>query len=108
VMMLGILFGLVFLFSPQRGLAALARQRQQQKWQFAETMLTIHLLNHEGQPEFAEESRVDHLIYHLRWSPEFATKLVQRAVMDELVIRQNGHLLLTEQGRRLANTAVTR
>lgn len=106
VMMLGLLFGLAFLFSPQRGLVARARQQQQQKWRFAETMLTIHLLNHEGQPEYAEECRVDHLIYHLRWPPEFATKVVQRAVRDALVVRQNGHLLLTDAGRVWANTAV--
>lgn len=108
VTMLGVIFGLVFLLAPERGLVALAQRRQRQKWEFAETMLTIHLTNHEGQPEYPEESRVDHLIYHLRWQPEFATKVVQRAVRDNLIERQNGNLLLTENGRKLANETIMR
>lgn len=108
VMMLGVAFGLAFLFAPRRGLAAIARRRRQQKWEFAKTMLAIHLFNHEGSPDYAEESRVDHLIYHLRWQPDFATELVKQAEREQLVERQNGNLRLTEHGRQRANTAVTK
>lgn len=107
VMMLGVLFGLAFLLSPQRGLVAIARRRQQQRWQFAQTMLAIHLLNHEGQPDYEAECRVDHLIYHMRWEPAFATQVVQRSVRADLIRRRNGHLQLTAHGRQLANAAVT-
>ncbi|MCI0395365.1 MAG: metal ABC transporter permease [Chloroflexi bacterium] len=102
VTMLGVIFGLVFLLSPQRGLVALARRRRRQKWEFAQAALAIHLMNHEGRPEAAEESRVDHLVQHLRWKPEFAAQVVQRAQRRGLVARDNGHLALTESGRELA------
>jgi manganese/zinc/iron transport system permease protein len=108
VTMLGVIFGLVFLLAPERGLVALAQRRRRQKWEFAETMLAIHLTNHEGKPEYAEESRVDHLIYHLNWQPSFVTEVVRRAEQDKLIERQNGNLVLTENGRKLANEAIMR
>lgn len=108
VMMLGVLFALAFLFSPQQGLVAALRRRQQQKWRFAQTMLAIHLLNHENTPEFEEESRVDHLIYHLHWQPTFAVQVVQRAVDNQFVQRTNGNLQLTDHGRSLAQTTLSR
>jgi manganese/zinc/iron transport system permease protein len=100
--MAGLLFGLVFLLAPERGLVALARRRARQKWTFAQTMLAIHLLNHEGSPEAAEENRVAHLSEHLRWEPGFAQRVVRLAEREGLVVRQNGHLALTETGRDVA------
>src|SRR5688500_7354483 len=46
--MVGVLFGLVWLLAPDRGLVAQARRRSQQRLAFAQTMLAIHLSNHEG------------------------------------------------------------
>jgi manganese/zinc/iron transport system permease protein len=102
----GVLFGLAWLFAPQRGLVALATRRERQRWEFAQTMLTIHLLNHEGSPEAAEESRVEHLTQHLRWEPEFAGRVVRGAERRGLVERGDGRLALTDRGRTLARDAV--
>ena len=99
---LGLVFGVVFLFAPQRGILALARRRAQQKWEFAQAALAIHLLNHEGTAAAYEENRVDHLSHHLRWQEPFALEVVQRAQRGGLVERDNGHLALTEPGRQLA------
>ena len=60
----GVFFLLTFLFAPARGLIAIARQRVHQRWQFAQTMLTIHLLNHEESPEAQQERRIEHLDEH--------------------------------------------
>jgi manganese/zinc/iron transport system permease protein len=102
----GVLFGLAWLFAPERGLVALATRRGRQRWEFAQTMLTIHLLNHEGSPEAAEESRVEHLTQHLRWEPEFAGRVVRGAERRGLVERGDGRLALTDRGRTLARDAV--
>lgn len=104
--MSGVLFLLAFLLAPQRGLIALALRRARQRWDFAQTALAIHLLNHEGAPEFAAESRVDHLYYHLRWQPTFAVQVVQRAQRAGLIERSNGNLCLTEAGRQRAQAAI--
>lgn len=102
VMLLGVIFALAFLLAPQRGMAALALRRRRQKWEFAQAMLAIHLMNHEGLPEAADESRVDHLYYHLKWQPDFATEVVRQADQRGIVERQNGNLRLTDRGRSLA------
>jgi manganese/zinc/iron transport system permease protein len=102
----GVVFGLAWLFAPGRGLVALATRRERQRWEFAQTMLTIHLLNHEGSPEAAEESRVEHLTHHLRWEPDFAGRVVRGAERRGLVARGEGRLALTNRGRALARDAV--
>ncbi len=100
--MAGVLFGVVFLFAPRRGLVAMARRRTRQRWEFAQTMLAIHLLNHEELAEAEQESRVEHLREHMRWQPDFAANVVRRAVDQEWIERQDGHLALTELGRERA------
>lgn len=104
--MTGVFFGLTWLFAPRRGLVAMARRRARQRWEFAQTMLAIHLLHHEDSPEAAIECRVEHLDEHLRWQPDFAGRVVQFAEQRGLVVRQNGYLALTDQGRQTARAAM--
>jgi len=106
--MIGVIFGLAFLFSPQRGLVAIARRRVWQKWEFSQTMLAIHLLHHAGTPEAGTESRVDHLQEHLRWEPDFAEQVIRYAERKGTVRRHSGYLLLTDEGRMLAQQAMVR
>ncbi len=95
-------FGLVLLFAPERGLLAGMQRRNRQKWAFAQQMLAAHLLNHEATPQAAEESRVEHLTRHMRWAPDFAARVVQRAEQRGLLQQQGEQLLLTERGRQVA------
>jgi manganese/zinc/iron transport system permease protein len=103
---LGALFLGVLLLAPGRGLLAQARRRAGQRWEFAQTALTIHLLNHEGTPDMARECRVDHLHYHLRWEPNFAGTVVGQAERAGLIQRSNGDLRLTPDGRERAQAAL--
>jgi manganese/zinc/iron transport system permease protein len=104
--MTGVVFALAFLLAPERGLLALARRRVRQRLEFAQTMLAIHLLNHEGRPEADQESQVAHLDEHLRWQPDFVSEVVQQAERRGLILRQNGLLALTERGRQVARQAI--
>ena len=104
----GALFALAFLFAPERGFVSIARRRARQRWEFPQTMLAIHLLNHEGAPDAAAESEVAHLDEHLRWEVSFAAEVVARAEARGLVVRRDGSLSLTERGRLLARGAVAR
>ncbi len=106
--MTGFFFLLAFLFAPERGLLAAARRQARQRWEFAQIALAIHLLNHEGHPEAAEENQVGHLGQHLRWDPAFAEQVVRRAVVAEFIQRQGHHLFLTELGRQVARQAMSR
>jgi manganese/zinc/iron transport system permease protein len=105
---IGVCFATTFALAPERGVVAVARRRRRQRWEFAQTMLAIHLFNHEGLPSSDEESRVRHLHEHLRWDPAFASGVVRRAEERGLVSRVNGErLTLTKGGRQLAREAVS-
>ena len=106
--MSGIVFLLAFLFSPKRGMVAFAKRRRRQKWEFATTSLAMHLMNHEDTPAAADECSVEHLQDHLRWQPDFASKVLDRAQRRGLVKRLNGHLTLTESGRSVAREALVK
>jgi manganese/zinc/iron transport system permease protein len=104
--MVGALFVLVWLLAPERGLLAGARRRTRQRLTFAQTMLAIHLSNHEGKPEASQENRLDDLHAHLHWSPAFTQQVLRLAERDGLVARSGELLGLTEQGRQLAQQAI--
>jgi manganese/zinc/iron transport system permease protein len=104
--MAGVIFGIGFLFAPERGLVAMARRRSRQRREFAWTMLAIHLLHHEGLPEAAEENSLHHLHEHLLWEPQFAVSVVQEAERAGIVQRRQDALSLTDRGRQLARQAM--
>lgn len=106
--MVGVFFVATFLLAPDRGLIAIARRRVRQRWEFAQTMLAIHLFNHVGLPEAEEESSVEHLHRHMRWEPEFAVQVVRRAERAGLIVQQTGQLVLTEPGREIARQTIAR
>lgn len=103
--MLGLIFGVVFLVAPRRGLVAQLLTRIDQRRRFHETMLAIHLLQHEGTPEEADESDVAGLHRHLHWLPAEVTTVVKRAERRGLVTQANGRLKLTAEGREVARGA---
>jgi len=104
--MAGVMFALAFLLAPGRGLVAIARRRARQRWEFAQTALAIHLLNHEGLPDAEEEYRLVHLQEHMRWEPDFATRVVRQAERRGIVFSHEGYLALTDRGRQVARQAI--
>ncbi|HZG36700.1 MAG TPA: metal ABC transporter permease, partial [Gaiellaceae bacterium] len=106
--MTGVCFVLAWLLAPGRGLVAAARRRARQRLEFAQTMLAIHLANHEGRPEAEVENRVAHLGEHLRWDAAFAGRIVRGAARRGLVEEEAGALRLTTRGRAVAEEAVAR
>jgi manganese/zinc/iron transport system permease protein len=107
--MAGAAFLLALLFAPDRGVVAGMRRRARQRLDFARLMLTIHLLNHEDGPQAEVENRVGHLQEHLRWSPDFAGRVVRRAEREGLIVRGSGGFLrLTPLGREAAREQMVR
>ncbi|MCP4573472.1 MAG: metal ABC transporter permease [bacterium] len=103
----GLVFITVFLLAPDRGLLAVVRRRRRQRWRFAQTMVAIHLAQHEGRPEEDEESRLDHLHgKHVGWTPEFTSRVVDQAEGAGLVTRRGDRLWLTDAGRTEAAAAL--
>ena len=103
---IGLEFGCAFAFAPHRGLVASWRRRKQQRWEFAQKMLAIHLFQHEGRPEAVRECRVDHLQDHLQWESTFAGRLILLSVAQGLMQQEGDYLHLTDAGRELAREAI--
>jgi manganese/zinc/iron transport system permease protein len=104
----GVVFLVVYLAAPQRGLAAVLLRRRRQRREFAQIMLAIHLMQHEGEPDEDEESRIPHLHgQHVGWTPAFTGEVVAGAVRRGLVERDGERLHLTELGRLTAGRALS-
>ena len=99
---LGLLFALAFVAAPGRGLIAQAVRRRRQKREFYETMLAVHLLQHEGTEAEADEAGCGNLHRHLGWPPAQAAAVVARAERHGLVARVGELLKLTPTGRARA------
>jgi manganese/zinc/iron transport system permease protein len=103
---LGVLFAVVFLAAPGRGLIAQSLQQVRQKRAFYETMLAVHLMQHEGTPEEADEARLDGLHAHLSWTPQQVAMVVSRAERNSLIVRAGESLKLTDVGRERAKSVL--
>jgi manganese/zinc/iron transport system permease protein len=102
VLVLGVLFGLVLIFAPHRGLLAGTLRRRRQKWEFAGNLLIVHLLNHENQPEAKIETSVRNLPEHLNWEPTFTQRVIHIADRQGWVRQVGECLALTDAGRQTA------
>jgi len=102
----GLLFLAAFLSAPGRGLVAVRLRQARQRIEFARTMLAVHLYHHEGLPEADRENRVEHLQEHLRWSADFADRVLAVALRDGLVSLYDGTMSLTDTGREHARGAM--
>lgn len=99
---LGLLFALAFALAPGRGLIAQAVRRRRQRRAFHETMLAVHLLQHEGTAAEADEAGCDRLHEHLGWAVGQAATVIARAERHGLVRRDGDLLKLTAAGRTRA------
>jgi manganese/zinc/iron transport system permease protein len=105
-MTIGAVITVTLLLSPDQGVVASARRRIRQRWEFAQTMLVIHLFQHEGLPEEETENRREHLHEHLQWTEERARNVVERAERNGLITASNGSLHLTAEGRIRAREGI--
>ncbi|MBX9585303.1 MAG: metal ABC transporter permease [Gemmataceae bacterium] len=96
---LGVLFALAFAAAPGRGLVAQAVRRWRQKRAFHETMLAVHLYQHEGTDAEADEAGCRTVHRHLGWTEGQTAAVVGRAERHGLVRRDRDTLKLTHAGR---------
>lgn len=106
--MTGICFLLTFLIAPKRGILAIIYRRFRQKWEFSQTMLLIHLVNHEGKENEAEECNVNRINQHLSWNQTFTQNVILYAEKKGSIQIEEQILRLTNRGRKIADQAFAR
>ncbi|HYH10866.1 MAG TPA: hypothetical protein VD789_00830, partial [Thermomicrobiales bacterium] len=104
VTMLGVFFLLALLFSPKQGLVAgVIRQRNNAR-RFAVDLLLMHLWTHETTESEGSESTLGHVSAALRWTPDHARTVIDRARNRGYITLQQDRLLLTDRGRSHATS----
>ncbi|MGC6175085.1 metal ABC transporter permease [Lacrimispora sp. 38-1] len=97
--MTGIVFLVVFIFSPHRGLIHTLRKRRNQKIEFAKATLLFHLSNHEDSEEESAEAGVNTIQMHLHWSIDFTAKIIKSLEREGYIQLFDGLAKLTDEGR---------
>lgn len=100
--MTGVAFAIAFLVGPRYGLIAGALRRRRQRGLHAVRTLVVHLYNHEAEHDAPEETVVQALQGHLRWSPAYAHRVLDAAMRRHVILRQGERLHLTPRGRAMA------
>jgi len=96
--MTGIVFMLVFIFAPNRGLLRTILLRRNQKLEFAKMILLFHLYNHSDGEEEAGEYEVEAIPVQLNWDSKFTKKIIRMLEQEGQIRIADGIAKLTEKG----------
>ncbi len=105
-LMSGVIFLIVFIFAPERGLLARMFFKRWRRWDFATQMLAIHLLQAEITHADATEHVVSHMYHHMLWDPEFTSEVIAQGLEDGLIKKFGEKLTLTPYGREKAKNII--
>ncbi|MEW6534199.1 MAG: metal ABC transporter permease [Candidatus Auribacterota bacterium] len=100
--MSGVMFLVVLLVAPKRGLVSKLLTRRKQKREIATTMLLVHLLHHENAKNANIECNVSNLPEHLHWHRSMINRIIQFAQKSGFLSRSGELLALTDSGRKRA------
>lgn len=96
----GMIFCLVFIFAPRRGLVSALRRRKLQKTEFAQKTLLFYLYNRESGDHGSPKTAIRPEQLHLNWSQGFTQQIV-KSLQKKGCLHFDGHSLkLTNQGRQ--------
>ena len=99
---LGMVFLLVYLFAPNKGLlSVLYRNKQQQIEVYLLTFL-LHLSNHTDK----KERHINHLNEHINWQKIRAKSVVDLALKNNMITVDNQIVSLTEKGNTFTKKAI--
>ena len=101
-LMTGLVFLLVFIFAPQRGIITIFRRRKFQKTDFAGKSLMFHIFNHEGEENEAIESGLNTIQNHLHWNEQFLKSIIRQLKEEKRIYVKDDIIKLTDEGRQYA------
>lgn len=99
---LGLVFLLVYLSAPNKGLFATVYRERRQKNEVMLLTLLLHLNQHTDK----EERSVKHLNYHFKWRDKEAKTVLKLATDNGLVQVVNAYVNLTEKGLKFNEEAI--
>lgn len=100
--MLGIVFLLVYLFAPRKGLIAVLYRQKQQRTEVSLLTFLLHLNNHSEE----NERHINHLQEHINWQRVRSKTVVNLALKNNMVEINNNVVSLTEKGTEFTELAL--
>jgi manganese/zinc/iron transport system permease protein len=99
---LGIIFLLVYLFAPNKGLISVLYRHRQQRTEVSLLTFLLHLNNHSEE----SERHINHLNEHINWQKVRSQTVLDLAVKNNMVSIENRIVSLTEKGKEFTDLAL--
>ncbi len=99
---LGILFLLVYLFAPNKGLFSVLYRKRQQRIEVSMLTFLLHLSNHNEE----EERHVNHLREHINWQKVQAESVLKLALKNNMISIDGQIVSLTKKGKKFTTKAI--
>jgi len=99
---LGIVFMIVYLFAPNKGLIAVLYRQKQQRTEVSLLTFLLHLNNHEEDAE----RHVKHLNEHINWQKVRSKTVLELAQKNNLIDINNKIVSLTPKGKEFTDLAL--
>lgn len=100
--MLGIIFFIVYLFAPSKGIIAVLHRERQQRTEVSLLTFLLHLKNHSEE----SERHVNHLNEHINWQKVRAKTVLDLALKNNMITINNQIVSLTEKGNEFTSQAI--
>ncbi|OUR93895.1 zinc ABC transporter permease [Flavobacteriales bacterium 34_180_T64] len=99
---LGLLFFLVYLFAPSKGVIAVLYKEKQQRIEVSLLTFLLHLKNHNEEVE----RHVNHLNEHINWQKVRSKTVLELALKNNMIIINDSIVSLTEKGDEFTSLAI--
>lgn len=100
--MLGLLFLVVYLFAPKRGVIAVLYREKQQRTEVSLLTFLLHLKNHTEE----RERHVNHLNEHINWQKVRSQTVLDLALKNNMIQIETNIVSLTEKGDTFTSKAI--
>ena len=100
--MLGIIFLIVYLFAPSRGIIAVLYREKQQRTEVSLLTFLLHLKNHTEE----RERHVNHLNEHINWQKVRSKSVLDLALKNNMIQLDKNIVSLTEKGDEFTSKAI--
>ncbi|GAA4246802.1 metal ABC transporter permease [Winogradskyella damuponensis] len=99
---LGLVFLLVYLFAPSKGIIAVMYREKQQRTEVSLLTFLLHLKNHDE----IEERHVNHLNEHINWQKVRAKTVLDLAKKNNMIHIEDNIVSLTKKGDEFTSKAI--
>ncbi len=100
--MLGLVFLMVYLFAPNKGIIAVMYRQRQQRTEVSLLTFLLHLNNHTEE----SERHINHLNEHINWQKVRSRTVLELAQKNNMITISNSIVTLTKKGKEFTDLAL--